>query len=111
MVKCPQCGAGLQRAHRLGFQRIFYTHLYHCGSCGTEVNEMRLGLRSTLTFVFSRHTRCIKCGTTDVQRRKKKDSVEPMSGHPLSRLLFLTAAPIYRCPTCRIQYYDWRTRA
>ena len=110
MVRCPQCGAGVQRARRRGLERLLYVHLYRCVGCGARVEEMRPVFRSTLNFVFSRCTRCIKCGSTDVQRRTKRDSVEPVSKHVLSRLLFLTAAPIHRCPTCRLQYYDWRPR-
>jgi hypothetical protein len=90
---------------------MIYEHMFRCEACGAAVDEMRPIFRSTVLFALSKHTRCIKCGSTDVQRRKKRDSVEPVSNHFLSRLLFLTAAPINRCPTCRLQYYDWRPRA
>ncbi|MSO45918.1 MAG: hypothetical protein EXQ59_04020 [Acidobacteria bacterium] len=69
---------------------------------------MRPVLRRNLTFLVSRYTHCIKCGASDVHRRATPDRIEPFSTHPVSRLLFLTLAPIYRCATCRIQYRDWR---
>ena len=31
-----------------------------------------------------------------------------MSKHPLSWMFRLLGAPLNKCPSCRLQYYDWR---
>jgi len=108
MVRCPKCGAGMERSRRRGMERAMYAAKFKCGACDTRVSETRPYLKANVTFMFSRYTHCIKCGAIDVQRRTTEDRIDPFTKHPLSRLLFLTGAPIYRCATCRVQYYDWR---
>ena len=108
MVRCPKCGAGMERSRRKGMERVVYAHKYRCGTCDTRVSETRPYLKANLTFMFSVHTHCIRCGAPDVQRRTTMDHIDPFTRHPISRLLFLTGAPVYRCATCRVQYYDWR---
>jgi len=60
-------------------------------------------------FVFSRHSRCLKCGKTErVSRLAKRDYIDGFSKSPLSLLQGVMGAPINRCSACRLQYYDWR---
>jgi hypothetical protein len=61
-----------------------------------------------LTFLFSRHTVCVRCGTSRVQRLSRRDSVDSTSRHPFSALMRLFGAPLNRCQACRLQFYDWR---
>jgi hypothetical protein len=42
------------------------------------------------------------------KRSKKRDRIDTVSHHPISMLLRLTGAPIVRCFSCRLQFYDWR---
>jgi hypothetical protein len=64
---------------------------------------------ATLTFVLSRHSRCIQCGSYKVRRLNGRDEIDRVSAHPLSMLLGLTLAPFYHCNPCRLQYHDWRS--
>ena len=92
-------------------QKVLYGEAFRCTKCGRRLNRMRPGLASTLTFIFARHTHCIRCGTPDVDRLKKRDRVDSVSRHPASVLLALTGAPFNRCSICRLQFHDWRRPA
>ncbi len=88
--------------------RALYADTFRCRHCGFESRRVRQGLGALVTFVFSRYSRCIQCGTLDVQRLAKPDRVDWMSRHPLSLLMYVTGAPLNRCSPCRLQYHDWR---
>jgi hypothetical protein len=62
----------------------------------------------TTTFVFTRYSRCIQCGSFKVRRLAGRDRIDSISTHPLSVLLSVTMAPFYHCNPCRLQYRDWR---
>jgi DNA-directed RNA polymerase subunit RPC12/RpoP len=89
-------------------QKLVYSDIYRCTKCGRRVNLVRSAHSVALTFFFSRHSHCIRCGTTNVHRLKKRDRIDSVSRHPVSVLLGLVGAPFNRCNRCRLQYHDWR---
>jgi hypothetical protein len=58
-------------------------------------------------FLFSRHSRCIRCGSEAVQRLKKRDKVDGFSQNPLALMQVLIGAPVNRCSPCWLQFFDW----
>jgi hypothetical protein len=92
-------------------QKIVYSETFHCTHCDRRLSRMRYNLNAILTFAWSRHTHCIRCGTPNVHGLKKRDRIDSVSYHPASLLLALTGAPLRRCPSCRLQYHDWRRPA
>jgi hypothetical protein len=89
-------------------EKFIYSDMYRCVKCGYRVGIAYALLRSNLTFVCSRHTRCIRCGTIEVRRSSRRDRIDSVSNNPLSWLMRFAAAPINRCVRCRLQYFDWR---
>jgi hypothetical protein len=99
----------MQRAHRTTLERLVYRKVLQCGKCGRRAHQWRVPFESDLVFAFSRHTRCIQCGSLRVRRLPRRDHIDRMSSHPMSVLAGLARAPIYHCGPCRLQYHDWRT--
>lgn len=91
-------------------QRILFSGAFRCSRCGFRLKQLHAILDANLSWVLSRHTRCIRCGSTRIERLSKRDRIDTMSSHLFSRLFQLTAAPLNKCPSCRLQYYDWRPR-
>jgi hypothetical protein len=89
-------------------ERLTFRKVLRCAACRYRARQLRVPFESELTFVFSRHTRCIRCGSARVRRLSDRDRIDSMSSHPLSLLLALTFAPIHHCSPCRLQYRDWR---
>jgi hypothetical protein len=89
-------------------QKVLYNEIFRCTRCGYFLKHLHPLVDANLSFVFSRYTHCIRCGTSRVQRLKKRDRIDSMSKHLASLLLRLTGAPLNKCPACRLQYYDWR---
>ena len=108
MPACPVCGGHLTRSHRRPLQRLYYTDLFRCRGCDYEGGRLHPFLQNNVHFVFSRRTRCPRCGSLDVHRLEKRDRVDSLSKNLLSRVQRLVGAPINKCPACRLQYYDWR---
>ena len=108
MPDCSKCGKHLTRTRRTPFERPFYSAAYRCHHCDNRLRIPHTAVHVQLTFLFSRHTHCIKCGNAKVRRHGKRDRIDTISKHPVSTLMMLTGAPLYRCLDCRIQYYDWR---
>ena len=98
----------MMREHRKAFQKVIYAELFRCSRCRTRVRRVYPFLRLNYEFLFSRHTRCVRCGTPAVHRMAKRDRVDSLSKNPLSQIQRLTGAPVNKCPACRLQYYDWR---
>ena len=96
------------REHRRSLEKLIYTDIHRCTKCGYRLTWLRLVRRGNLKFVFSRYTRCIRCGTAYVQRSSKRDRIDSVSKNLLSRILFVSGAPVNKCVACRLQYYDWR---
>lgn len=108
MPECLNCGRPLDRVRRTRLQRVVYADMYLCTKCGYRVGHFRTPLQANLEYVFSRHTRCIRCATDHVHRQPHRDRIDRLSNHPLSWLWRLTLAPLNKCDTCRLQYFDWR---
>lgn len=87
MLHCSRCGKRLVRVHRTILDRYLYAHC---------------------RFLFSRHSRCIRCGSEAVQRLKKRDKVNGFSQNPFTLMQVLIGAPVNRCSPCRLQFLDWR---
>jgi hypothetical protein len=109
MTRCPTCSHTLTRSHRNPLQKVIYAHTLRCSRCGYRGARLHAGLGNTLHFVFSRCSRCIRCGTIEVQRTARRDLIDSMSGNLVSVLLGLTGAPLNKCSACRLQYRDWRS--
>jgi hypothetical protein len=108
MPVCPNCGHHLMRMHRSAAQKIVYADAFRCSRCHFRTRRLRTALSVSLAFYFSRFTHCIRCGSSRIERLKKRDRIDSTSKHPTSLLLRLTGAPLKKCPACRLQYYDWR---
>ena len=111
MPQCPDCSKHMMRTHRSLVQKLLYSDVFRCTKCGRRVNRVHTALSVSFAFGFSRHSHCIRCGTENVQRLKKRDRIDSVSRHPASMLLALTGAPYNRCSSCRLQYHDWRRPA
>ena len=108
-VPCPHCGGRSVRQHRTLFEHIYVRKVRVCEQCKERDREFRRPFESTIRFFYSRHTRCIQCGSTSVRRLPSRDRIDRMSSRPYSVLIALTGAPIYYCGPCRLQYHDWRS--
>lgn len=111
MRVCPDCGDRLQRIRRSPMQKLAYADVFRCQACARRIARPHATFVSNADFVFSRYTRCIRCGTRDVHRLTKRDGIDPMSRNLLSVFFRLMRAPIHRCRGCRLQYCDWRPLA
>ncbi|MBI4874995.1 MAG: hypothetical protein HY822_10230 [Acidobacteria bacterium] len=60
---------------------------------------------------FSLKCRCPRCWGGDVHRFEELDEIERLYRNPISLLQALFGAPLYWCPFCRLQFYDFRKRA
>ena len=96
------------RSHRTPVERILYSNAFRCGHCGRRSRWVYPAIRSRVGFLFSRYTRCIRCGSTRIERLTRRDRIDPVVRSLPNQLVRLTGAPIKKCPTCRLQYYDWR---
>jgi hypothetical protein len=54
------------------------------------------------------HRNCPRCATPQVERLSKRDKIDPLYLHPISLVQALFGAPIWWCPFCRLQFYDFR---
>ena len=113
MPECPKCGGHLRKVHRKNFEHLACAAAYACRGCNSRVRRFHPWWISTFRFVFSRHTRCIRCGTECVHRVYKRDRIDDVSLTPLSLLQQILGAPKNKCPLCRLRYHDFRplTRA
>jgi Zn ribbon nucleic-acid-binding protein len=106
MAACPACERHLTRRHRSPIERLLYSDAYECRHCGHQVRRLRRSFR----FPWSRYTCCPQCARQDVRVAARRDKVDSVSTHLLSRVQRWTGAPLNKCPACRLQYYDWRSR-
>ncbi len=96
------------RVHRRIYEKLVYSDIYFCAVCERRVGSLHRGLYAHSRFVFSRYSRCIRCGSEAVERLAKRDPVDNFSKSPLAWAQFLLGAPVNRCSPCRLQYFDWR---
>ena len=107
VARCS-CGRGLIRMHRSVLQRLLYSGAYRCKGCGRKSFRMQRWIFATYHSVFCGHSRCVNCGGNRVHRVSKRDRIDSLSRHPLSILLGLFFAPLVKCPSCRLQFHDFR---
>jgi uncharacterized protein with PIN domain len=108
MPKCPECAKHMIRTHRSHIQKIVYTDTFRCPKCGYKFGTVRPWLRIKAGYIFSRFTRCVRCGTLNVHRSQKRDRVDRPTRQFLGRIQRIVFAPLNKCEACRLQYYDWR---
>jgi hypothetical protein len=108
MTPCYHCGKHLIRVHRTAFEKLLWYDMYQCSECKHRQGSYHRGLYAHFRFLFSRHSRCIRCGSEAVQRLKKRDKVDGFSQNPLALMQILIGAPVNRCSPCRLQFFDWR---
>jgi hypothetical protein len=96
------------RVHRTMLEKFVRSDMYECAGCRRRVGTYHRSLYAYSRFLFSRYSRCIRCGSEAVQRLKKRDKVDGFSQNPLALVQALTGAPINRCSPCRLQFFDWR---
>lgn len=104
MLTCPDCQKRVLLVRRTLPEKLWNVHMYACSGCRRRVGV----LRPSLVFLFSRRTRCILCGSPDVARLAKPDTVDEFTSNPLGRIQRCMGAPVWRCSPCRVQFYDWR---
>jgi hypothetical protein len=105
---CPHCKKRLSRVHRRFWERLLYSDMYACHGCVRRVGFFYRPLYVHYRFLFSRYSRCVQCGSDDVQRLEKRDKVDGFATHPLAWIQLLLGAPVNRCGACRLQVFDWR---
>jgi predicted RNA-binding Zn-ribbon protein involved in translation (DUF1610 family) len=98
MPECPKCGGHLVRTHRGPFRKFAYSALFRCRQCGFRTGKFHSWLSSNYRFVFSRYTRCVRCGTCNVRRGSRRDRIDGVSGHPFSLLQHILGAPLKQMP-------------
>lgn len=96
------------RVHRALVQKFVWSDMYECPGCRRKHGIYHRSLYGTMRFLFSRHSRCIRCGAEAIQRLQKRDKVDGFSRNPLALAQALIGAPINRCSPCRLQFFDWR---
>jgi predicted RNA-binding Zn-ribbon protein involved in translation (DUF1610 family) len=108
MPVCPECGKHLVRIHRDRLDKIYYSAVYRCHNCGFRTAQLYSSLALLVRSIFSRYTRCTRCGTEFVKRIGRRDKIDFRSMHPFSWIQGLLFAPLNKCEACRLQYHDWR---
>jgi len=98
--------------HRKRLEKLVCSDAYLCLRCNPRMGCYHPFLQKSaiqFQFVFSTHSRCIRCGKSEhVTRLAKRDYIDGFSKNPLSWLQKVMGAPINGCSPCRLQYYDWR---
>ena len=111
MPQCPQCDWELAHIRRTRLQRFVYSRVYFCKRCRISIGRYYRFLHRQLIncqFLFSLKSRCVRCGSRNVQPTKKRDYIDPVSKDLLGSFQRLFGAPLKKCPACRLQFYDWR---
>jgi hypothetical protein len=96
------------RVHRNVLEKFLWSSKYECSDCKRREGAYHRYIYAHWRFLFSRHSRCIRCGSEAVERLKKRDKVDGFSLNPLALIQVLTGAPVNRCSPCRLQFFDWR---
>ena len=108
VATCNHCGsAQVSRRPRTVAERFRFRLMYKCKECGK-----RSGIRYwELWPWFSLKAQCPKCGNPEVKTLKRRDGIDPVSNFVISRVQQLLGAPIFYCQYCRLQFYDYRSKA
>ena len=105
MPRCLRCGEGLTRSRRNISEKLYYSLVFKCRSCG-----LRVGEKHNFLNYFARHTRCPRCGTAEVEKRTTRDRIDKVLKTPISLVQAMLGGTLYHCVFCRIQFYDLRSR-
>ena len=104
MLTCPHCHKRLLHVRRRPFEKLLYSDVYACSGCKKRIGARR----ASFIFLFSKHTRCIVCGSPQVARLAKPDRVNQFTTNRGGLVQRWVGAPVWRCSPCRVQFYDWR---
>ncbi|HUP04895.1 MAG TPA: hypothetical protein VMU19_12955 [Bryobacteraceae bacterium] len=85
-------------------ERWLYAVIYQCPECKRKTKIARF----PAIYVASLHRTCPKCGGPQLEKLRKRDHIDPLYLNPISLLQGLIGAPIWWCPFCRLQFYDFR---
>ena len=102
---CPRCNDELIRVRRSRWARIWYLALYRCRNC-----ERNSGVSRLVLFKVTSYLSCPKCGNFRLESFSKPDHIETKSNSPFSLIQKFLGAPLWCCPFCRLQFYDFRKR-
>jgi len=109
MHECSHPSFCLVRVSRWWFQRIVYSEVYLCSSCGSRLGMYHRFLSALVVnnvrFLFSRYSHCVSCGSSAID---DGGSIYFLSKNPLGWILLLAAAPLRECSPCGRQFFDWR---
>ena len=103
MTLCPQCDGELRRRRRSLLERLWSDVALTCAHCGYD------HAFKTVSF-FSLSARCPECHGFDLRRRRSRDRIDRMNHNPLRFLQHLFGAPLYHCESCRLQFFDLRSK-
>lgn len=110
MIPCLRCPDWAELTVRTHIQRILYSSVYACPSCGSRRTLYHPFIVkvfvNSVQFILSRHTQCIACGSGSVERAGRADSI---TRNPLGWIQRLIGAPLLACSRCRAAYFDWRS--
>jgi|SRR5579862_5091797 len=108
MDRCPHCKSDMAHVKRNTLQFLLFSETNTCRGCGFGRGLYRPFLARLVLyhrFIFSRHTSCIRCGSTRVLR---SDFAEKISKNPLGWVQRIAGAPLIECCICEQGYFDWR---
>ena len=111
MLRCPQCLAEMTRTRRSRLQKLVFSGVFFCCSCRLRLALYHPFLDRQIVrckFMFSLHSRCVRCATYSVHSLSKPDPVDPVTRNPLGQIQVILGAPLKHCSACRLQYRDWR---
>jgi DNA-directed RNA polymerase subunit RPC12/RpoP len=101
---CPDCDELMVRSRRTLTERLWAKAAYNCSSCGRR-NRVRW-LRE---WRITAYVRCPECESPNVRCLHRTDPIDRVNRNPLRHLQRLFKAQLYRCGSCRLQFYDSRS--
>ena len=102
-MQCDWCGEPVVRIRRHRWNRLLYSMVFQCPVC-----ERKTKIPKYPALYICLHRNCPRCATPQVERLSKRDKIDPLYLHPISLVQALFGAPIWWCPFCRLQFYDFR---
>ena len=109
MYQCPHSSGCQERVSRKWFQRIVYSEVYLCTTCGASLGIHQRYISTLVVnnfrFIFSRYSHCVSCGSGAVDRGGR---LYFPSKNPLAWIQLLALAPLRECSPCGRQFLDWR---
>jgi DNA-directed RNA polymerase subunit RPC12/RpoP len=100
---CPDCCDQLRRTKRSISERLRFSAVYSCKTCGHRHGVSRLDI-----WKISRFARCPDCHNSRLRILKRRDYIDRFNRNPFRLLQVALNAPLYHCSACRLQFYDLR---